>query len=705
MSIIQSIREKAAPVVIGVIALSLIGFILMDAGRSGMGGGVSPTDAVGSVNGVNISYQEFLEKTKAMEQMYEMQGRPMDENSRQQVYADTWRQMTEAELMNQEMAKLGITVTNKEFDDMLFGKNPAEFLKQEFTDPNTGEFNAAAARQALSQLKKADKNPNKDIVQKFYLDPLLENGMRKKYFNLLQNSVYVPTWMAEKTMADNSQLASFSFVNVPYTSIADSLVKVSDGEILEYAKKYAKEYETKENSRSIAYVAFPFTATAQDSSNAYNALINLKEDFKSSGDAAAFVTRNASTLEFFDGYNSASRIQIPVKDSILGAGKDNVYGPYLDGNNYVMSRIVDVKTLPDSAKVRHILIAVASAQNPQGRDDSSASKLADSLLAVVKAGGNWTTLAAQFSDDPGSKEKGGVYDFFPTGQMVKEFNDFSFEKPKGEKGVVRTNFGYHVIEVLDQKNFAPAYKIAYMARAIEPSQNTINDALNKANMFAGSSRSLKAFDENATKNQYNKLVGAEIKENDFQIMGLGSNRRLIKDIFAADVGDVLEPEQIGDQFVVVAITGEEKKGLPSVAKLRPMVESMVRNKLKFKQIKGKLGNVVSLDAAAQTMGVTVSRADSISFGSPMIPGAGYELKVGGFAFNKAAINKVSPVIEGSSGVYVVKPESIIAKSDVSGTVDEMKTNMASQAKSSAIYTSLQALKDAAKITDKRSKFM
>jgi peptidyl-prolyl cis-trans isomerase D len=706
MSIIQQIREKYAAVGFGAIALSLIAFILMDANKQGSGSQVSASDAIGEINGTKISFGEFTEKSKQMEQMYEMNNRVVDENTRQQIYSQTWNTMVENELFRQELEKLGLKVTDKEFNDILFGKNPPDFLKQEFTDKTTGEFNAAAARQAISELKKAKNNPNKDVVENFYMLPLLENSLKKKYNALLQNSMYVPKWMAEKSIADNNAIASFSYVSVPYSTIVDSTIKVTDEMVKAYIQEHKKEFEQKEPTRNISYVTFGFSPSAEDTASALSAVVNLKEDFASAADAGAFVTRNATTLPFYDGYNSKSKIQIAQKDSIIAAGLGKVYGPYLDGNSYVLSRVVDIKTLPDSAKVRHILIGLNDEQGQPKRTDSAAQKLADSLLAVIKTGAaDWQMLSLLYSDDAGSKEKGGVYDYFPPGQMVKEFNDFSFEKPKGEKGVVKTQFGYHVIEVLDQKDFNPSYKIAYLSRAIEASQETINDAQSRANIFYGNSQNVKSFDANATKENLTKLVAEDIKATDYQITGLGVNRKVVRDVFEKDPGEVLEPEEFDNQFVVIAITGAAEEGLVSVAKARPQVESIIRNKEKAKIISGKIGTPASLEAVAQSQATTVQRADSVSFASPVIPNLGYELKAGGYAFNKAMVGKVSPVIAGTNGVFVIKSESIAARADAMSNVEDIQKNLVNQQKSSIMYGSTQAMRNAGKIEDKRSKFL
>lgn len=707
MSIIQSIRDKAAPVTIGVIAISLIGFILMDAGRSNMGGGVSPTDAVAEINGVDMSWEAFQKQVKLNEQLYEMNGRTVDENTRQQIYTDTWRNLVDEELLRQEYSKLGIDVSDKEFNDMLFGKNPPDWLKQQFTNATTGEFDLVAAKQAINELKKNKANTNRDLVNNIYLDPMIDGTKRSKYFSLIQNSAYVPKWMAEKTITDNSLAANISYVMAPYSAVADSAVKVTDAQINEYVKAHAAEYKMEENSRSIAYVSFGFLPSASDSADILQSLQSLKSDFETAADPGAFATRSGSSLPYFDGYNSKARIQIPAKDSIIGAGLGKVYGPYLDGGSYVMSRVVDVKVLPDSVRAKHILVGTYDPRTQQQTlADDVAKKRIDSIEALIKGGASFEALAMTLSDDEGSKMLGGDVGYFSTGKMVKEFNDFCFDKKVGDMGVVKTSFGYHLIKVTDQKDFAQAYKIAYLAKPIEASQTTINDAQLKANTFASNSRDLKSFDANVSKGNLAKLVAQEIKETDYQIGALGVNRQLVKEIFTNDVGEVIaDPVELNDQFVVVAITAEEKKGLPSAAKVRPMVESIVRNDLKAKMLAEKIKGATTLDAVAQKLGTQVQVADSVTFMSPLIGGAGYELKAGGFGFNKSSLNKMSGPIAGSAGLFIVQPLTIFAKPDPTASVEETMKTISNQQRGNLLYSSMDALKKSASITDKRSKFM
>ncbi len=300
--------------------------------------------------------------------------------------------------------------------------------------------------------------------------------------------------------------------------------------------------------------------------------------------------------------------------------------------------------------------------------------------------------------------KGGDLGYFGQGAMVPEFNDSAFMGHTGDYKIVKTQFGYHLINIQDQKGAKPSYKIAYLAKGIVASQESVNDVVNKANQFAGDSRDLKKFNDNAEKAKLPKMVEANLKPMDFQIPGIGNSRQLIKWVYEHDRGDVSEAMEVNNRYVVAAITDVQDAGLPGAAKVRAEVEPLLRNKEKAKQIIAKMGKPASLEAVAASQKVTVQTADSISFANPSIPATGPEPKVVGYTFSKTAVNKVSQPIDGSSGVFVIKPVVSGAKAGAVNT-DEIKKQMEGQLKQSLSYGAINALRKAAKIKDDRSKYL
>ncbi len=541
------------------------------------------------------------------------------------------------------------------------------------------------------------------MINQVYIQPILEQSLRNKYSVLLQKSAYVPKWMVEKQATDNNQIASASVVFVPYASIADSTVKVTDNDITAYVKAHASAYKKEEETRSIAYVSFSAIPSSADSASVLNEVLAQKQDFTAASDNGSFLNRVGSDLPYYDGYFSKNRMQQSNKDTLVKITTGTVYGPYVDGNAYVLAKMVGVKNWPDSSKVRHILIGTVDPRSGQQiRPDSLAKKLADSIKYAVAGGADFNALVQKYSDDAGSKEKGGVYDYFAQGQMVGAFNDFSFDKPKGTKDVVKSEFGYHYTEVLDQKNFAPAYKIAYLSKTLVASNETVTAASTAASSFVANAKSKKDFEQNALKNNLQILNGVDIKKNDFTITGLGKSRETVRWVYDNKVGAVSEPTEIGDAYIVAIITSIGEKGTMNAAEAKPLVEGLVRNELKAKQIIASKFKGSTLEDFVKSSGFPAQRVDSLSFASPFVPGLGAEPKVIGAAFNKSLIGKNTAAIQGTAGVFAVKPEGIGASASMQDPAAISSALL--QAVQSNIFRGFEAIKKSAKITDNRSTF-
>lgn len=711
MSVIQSIRDKYARISVIAIAVALLGFILMDAftGRSRLfGGGGSTT--IGSVNGQDIAYADFARKMKAQEDQAQAQGYQMNDATRQQVLESVWNGEVDQAILKDEFEELGLTVGKKEMNDVLFGMNPPQDFKQAFTDPKTGVYNPLGVQQYFANLKKSG-TPEQKAQMNSYLESLDYQQLVGKYAALLSNSIYYPKWFLEKQDADNSLLAKVAYVAVPYSTISDSAVKVTDDEIKTYINAHKDVFEQKDPTRSISYVSFSAAPVKTDSAASFQQLQSLKPQFTAAADAGSFVTQQGSSIDFLDQYLGGAAIQVPNKDSIFAQPAGGVYGPYLDASNYVLARKLDEKTMPDSAKVRHILIKTYDPQTKQVvLEDSIAKKRIDSIDLAIKAGASFDSLARQLSDDEGSRTKGGVYDYFPQNQMVKTFNEFAFNGKVGEKKIVKTEFGYHLIEILGQKGSQAYYKIAYLAKPIEASPETDNAASTQASQFAGDARDGKAFDAAFDKSLkgkgFTKLLAADIRPTDYSVNGLGASRDFVKAVFDADKGTVLQPYRVGDAYVVATVTDVQEAGLQSVAKAKPTVEPILRNQKKAAQIKQKIGKVASLEAVASAMNQQVQTADSLRFNGERNPALGYESKILGAAFNPDNRSKtVSEAIEGQAGVYALRVEGVTSTSVMSGSIDDQRSALVAQARQGMQYRPpTEVLKKSAKIKDNRAKF-
>lgn len=706
MSIIQDIRDKYAKVTVVLIALALLGFVLTDYFQSqNRSGGGRTSNSLGSVNGKSIDINDFNSRVSQFEQQFKNQGYPAEMAS-SQARNQAWENEIGRLLVDQEASKLGIIVTKTELGDLLYGENPPADLKQQFTD-STGKYNASAAKQTIEQILKMKPKNEQELAQKNYIESLIagnaEQRRQEKFFSLFGNSTNVPRWYVEKQNADNSQMARISYVKEFYTSIPDSTIKIEDKAIADYIGKHKEDYK-QEETRSIAYVAFSASPSKEDSADAVKKLEELRTEFATTTDMKTFLARQGAN--YYEGYISGKTIQIPVKDSIFRTPVGGVYGPYLDGGSFVLAKMEGVKTQPDTVKVRHILIGT------QQRDEATAKKLIDSIAAVIKNGTPFDSVVALSEDNPDAenpqagKYKGGIYDRVTPGQMVPSFNDFIFGNPTGAKGVVKTDYGFHYVEVMSQKGSSPAYKIAQLPAEIVASQTTDNAAQDKANAFFADSRNAKGFDEiyekklKATGAQ--KLLASNIRPADVSVGMIGSSRDLVKAIYNAKVGEVLKPERVGENYIVALVTDAQKEGTMSVATARPMVEGLLRNQKKAEMLKKKVGTVTTLEAAAAALGgKPVEVADSLRMDATNA-GLSGEKRVLGAAFRAENKGKVvNEAIEGSQGIYVVKVEDVVTTPLANANVVEQRKQLAEQQKQT-FGNPLGALRKAATIKDKRA---
>ena len=711
MQIIQTIRDKGAAIVIAVIALSLIGFILMDAKQGSSRFFNSLSSNIGKINGEGIENAEFEKKVKLADNMAKQQaqqsGRPAPDLA--QVREQVWNQMVAEKVFYAEAEKLGIEFTSKELSAILNSNDPSNPLMQDqsMLDPNTGMLDPAKVANAINTIKKA-KGEQYDMINNQIAEPQKIASVSGKYFALLNAGAYYPTWMQEKDAAENKNFANISFVNIPYGVISDSTVKVSDEEINTYVSKHKNQFK-QEEGRIISYVTFTQAPNTEDSNRVKNYIAGLKESFTADNNPKAFVARNGSLIEFDSNYLPKSRIQSSQIDTIAKQAIGTVYGPYVDQGSYVLAKLLGSKTLPDSVKARHILIPTVNPQTGQPiMDDSTAKKRADIIYNVYLAGGDFAKLAAEFSSD-GSKDKGGDLGMFEYGKMVGEFNDFCFSKPVGSKAVVRTQFGYHIIEITGQKGSSPAYKIAFIAKEISASDATVQAAsLNATKLSA--QKNAKDMEAYLAKNGIQKQTWPTIiKENDSRVAQFQDARALVRWVFGAKEGEVSDPFNIDNSEFVVAIVDKiQKEGTQDAKAARPMAEGAVRNQKKADMIIAKIGATPTLEsaAAAYAKQIETAGADStLTFNSQILPLVGAESKVIGASFNKDNQAKPSAPIVGGTGVFVIKVNSIASKpADSPEVIAAQKAQKLATMHSNISAGWFEGLKNQATIKDYRSKF-
>ncbi|PUZ28410.1 hypothetical protein DCC81_02690 [Chitinophaga parva] len=696
MSVLQKIRDKYAVVIVVVICLSIVGFLLQEAffGRGSLGG---RNTAAGQVNGEEIDINEYNNLVSQNEDQYRQQmgGISLNDETREQIRQQAWNQLLSQRILDAQYKTLGIDVTNSELDDQLTGKNVNPIWAQHFTDQN-GQFDRQKSNEVLAGINKSAEGQNELLAIE---NQIIESQKRDKYFAMIRQAAYMPNWMANMQLKDNSNNANISYVSVPYTSIADSTVKVTDGELQAFIDSHKPLFKT-EDSRKIEYMVFDATPSSKDTAAALKELGELKAELDTTKDVVGLINRN-SDQKFFDGYVPESKIMVPEKDSILRLSVGQVFGPYYDNNEITYAKMVDRKQMPDSVVITQIGIAKQSAT------DSAAKKTVDSVEALLKGGANMKALAASVSQLQSAKQDSGEATLTPMQQFpadYKPMSEFVFNAPAGAMKVIDVPGAYMIIKINQVKNIGPAVKIAYLARTVESSSETNSAAFSDASAFAGANRTQEAFNKSAQE-KGTKRVADGIRPMDYSVRGLGTSRDLVKWAYTAKVGEVSNVFSLEDKYVVAVLTEAVKAGTASLSAVRPAVELAVKRQKKAAQITAKLNNPASLDAAAKASNQPVMQAEGINFSSPLVATLGLEPRVVGASFNKAlGTTKVSAPIEGNAGVYVIKVDGYTPAQN-GQDVNSLKASYEQSLQSTLPNILFDVLKEKANVKDTRSKFM
>jgi len=358
--------------------------------------------------------------------------------------------------------------------------------------------------------------------------------------------------------------------------------------------------------------------------------------------------------------------------------------------------------MPDSVKARHILLPFigsrsASAETVQTKEQAKVT--ADSIMNVVKSSPSKFVSLLDFSADTVSNEKEGVLDWFTYNAMVPEFRDFSFENTTGDFGVVETVFGYHIIEILGQKNMQRTIKVGTIARKIEPSENTISKVFRDAASFENALANGK-FQDVAKENNYVVRPVDGIKVLDENIPGLNSQRAIVRWAFEADaeVGDV-KKFAISNGFAVVQLTAKNKAGLMNTQNASVTALPAIRKAKKADMIKSRI-SATNLEELASAEGQTVRTALAINMKTPTVTGVGREPKVVGAAFGLEE-GETSKLIVGENGVYMVQVTKATPAVELANY--QAFANQVGQQKQTAVDSRLYtALKEASDIEDNRA---
>ncbi len=701
MGIIGSIRKHSGWAV-AIVGIAILAFILGDLTKNN--GGIPD---VGKVNGEVLTSQRFNEKVAEMENNYKVQQQTtqVPAEMENQIREQVWAQFVDESLMEEQAAKLGLRVSPAEVNDMFTGRFIHPYVRQSFTDPQSGQFDVRFVSQFIDNFDQLDTTRRMQWVE---LEKYCKTDReQQKYSTLINAGFYMPKALAAKVAEYAGTVANVRVVSMPFSSVSDDEATVADADYEKYYNEHKAEFRVREELRDLEFIAFPVNPTAQDLADIQEQVNKVWAEFQTvPADEVAFFVNAESDRSYDSSYRRANTFKAPFDEQIAAAKDGDMLAPVMAGNEWMMAKVISSAVRPDSLRASVVYILNQNAGGNIMRSDAQAKSLADSVLALVN--GNKMTFeqaVEQFSDDPQKGETKGDMDWqldggygFLNEELVNRpvGSCFVFEHPQG--------VGYFLVKVTDKTKAEKKYRVALITREIAASAATNRAVYNEANRFAGQNRNITDFTA-AAQQQNLQVRSARVTMMSNNLSGIGNARSIVQWAYNEDtkVGAVADQVYECDgMFVVVALKDVFKKGFATLEQVRPMIEQAVRLDKKGELLMARADEAVKaaqdITSIAVKLNTTVDTIDSVSFADYYFDRYGMEPKV------QAAISAkkgglVGPV-KGASGVYMVQIDSKAPRAAADGQVAmQLEQGYRSKARMAS-----QVLREQAKIVDQRNKF-
>jgi peptidyl-prolyl cis-trans isomerase D len=659
-------------------------------------------DSVGEIAGHNISLKEYQMAVQEREANYMVyfQRQPSDREM-PTIREQAWEILILRYAIENQFDKLGVKVTDDELVDMISGKNISEGIKSSFVNQQTGQFDRNLLANYINSIKTLPVNSPDRIQWEIFQRDLKPGRERLKYENLLLKSVYVTSAEAEKDYHNQTDVAEIKYLFIPYFSISDTSVQVSDADLRTYYNKNKEKYKS-EHNRDLKYVSFPVVASAEDSLAIREELSRLVSDLKQTQDDSVFASINSDNgTQAFIKYSIADLPAFISKDQLKPG---ETFGPFLDNDSYKLVKVSEVgKDTIFNARASHILIRW---DDTSVEAKNAAREKARTILKDIKAGADFAAKAREFGTD-GTASRGGDLGWFSTGSMVKPFQDavFSATRKGVLNDVVETEFGYHIIDVTELKDNS-YYKLAVIQREILPSDASINNALRNAERFASELDGIENFEKRAKDEGLSPVDAKGIKPSDRNAGNLGDARQIVQWLFRdASEGKISQVFDLQDRYVVAVMTGEIEKGYKSLEQVKEEITPLVKNELKGKRIIEKVSSLQgSLEEIATAFGkdANVYTNSSLRMNANTLASAGFEPVAIGMAFSLESGKRSKPYA-GENGVIIIETQVITtAPASADYSIYKSTLQQAGINRNSASIT--EAIKLDASIEDKRYRF-
>ena len=665
MASLQKIRNHGA-LLITIVGLAMLAFILGDFLNSGSSFFNRSRENVGVIEGQKIHYTEYEAAKEQLTEVYKIEtGRSdFDEDMQVQIRNQVWNMMLMDYTMRAQADKIGMDVTADELSELCIGDNIHQIIRgrRAFFDEN-GQFNRDAVVNLLQAINEgnedAEMNANLKQAKTYWLyweKAVRFSYMQEKYTNLLQHLLKANSLDAEYAFNSRQNGVSAEYAMQPYFTVADSLVKVSEGDIKKLYNQHKEQYKQTPN-RAIKYIAFDIVPSEADFQAARDLMTKLQNEFKTTDDISLVVNTNSDIM--YDGRDYSEQT-VPAQFKEFAFGKGAKTGDCTDilfeNNTYAMARIMQAGySMPDSVE----------------------------LKAIVEGGED--------------QELG----WFKASDLPKNIYEPAFAGKRGTRFTVAQGMGEQTYEIMEIGKPTPKVKLAILAREVTPSSKTYSIIYNNAKQFIVNNGDAEALETAAQEAGMAVIPQYNLTKTTDKIGQLKNSRPIVRWAFEAKEGQVSDVFECGQQFVVAALTEVNDGEYRPLNAVRAELTYEATNNAKAAYIKKQLKGAESLEAAAEKMGQKIQSVERVTLADSRFGTAGMEPAVIGKTIALGE-NALSEPIQGNMGVFVVKTGAANNSSDTFVPENE-KAQLASRF-AYLPYQAMQLIEDKAKVEDNRANF-
>lgn len=691
MGTMNKLRENTGVVLwILVIAFGIV-WVLQDSGAFDNVGAVQSRD-IAVVNGEPISYDEYQ---NALQQQQQQLRAQTDGNVTPQmqdmVREQTFDALVNNRLLEQEMDRLGISVTDDEVMDMVYGENPDPFIRQQFSD-STGQVN----RQLIRNLAQNPEARDSWLQVEQYLR---DKRRSEKMTQLIGSTVHVSDEDVLDAYRRRNTSAEVRYVAQRYATVSDDEIEVTEDDLRDYYDEHRDDFR-RSRTYTIEYAALSKAPTAEDTAQVIADLEGLRDAFAEAENDSLFLAENASARGYSDAYFSADELDAALADALFpDPTPGEMIGPVIAADAGHLVKVLDTRPADEPVvHARHILMSASD-------DDAEQQQLAQELKERVEAGEDFAALAREYSDDSGSAARGGDLGWFTRDRMVEPFANAAFNAQPGTiVGPVQTRFGYHVIEVLARAD--EEVRVADMAYMLRPSQATLNDieyTLEDLAYYAEESGDFRAEAEEQDLN----LQQVEVEAGQDRIPGIGQSAELAAFLEDADEGDISDVFELDDRFIVAHVREVRPEGYRPFEDVKAEIEPRVKLQKKRAVVTQRMEEALAagdLERLAETLGTTVRTASDVTFETNTVSGLGREPAFAGTVFGLSE-GATSGVVAGENAAFVVEVVDVDEPAPITERErEELREELLAERRREVTSQWITSLRDRADIEDNRTLF-